>query len=101
VKRFFTFCLLVCLLIVMIAGILEIPIIGDIENPSYNEVAVYYLENSIADTKSPNAVTAVLKYYRGADTLLETGVLFTSVVAVISVLRGNKTSSKKEGGNNG
>ncbi|QUH25652.1 hypothetical protein [Serpentinicella alkaliphila] len=95
-KKFFTMYVLVCLLIVMIAGILEIPAIGDPNNPSYNEVALYYIENAVEDTKSPNAVTAVLKYYRGTDTLLEAGVLFTSIVAVMSVLRGNKSESKKE-----
>ncbi|AKL96774.1 hypothetical protein CACET_c33300 [Clostridium aceticum] len=97
-KKLFTIFVLIGLLVIMITGMLEMPPIGNINNPSYNEVATYYVDNSIDDTKSPNTVTAVLKYYRGADTLLEAGVLFTSIVAVLSVLRGNETSThKKEG----
>ncbi|MCC5912195.1 MAG: hypothetical protein JJT76_17400 [Clostridiaceae bacterium] len=84
------------LLVIMITSMMEMPPIGDINNPNYNEVAVYYVDNAIDDTKSPNTVTAILKYYRGADTLLEAAVLFTSIVAVLSVLRGNETSTQKE-----
>lgn len=86
------------LLGIMFVSVMELPAIGDPENPSQNEVADYYIENAVDDTKTPNTVTAVLKYYRGIDTLLEAGVLFTSIVAVISVLRGNvvKKSIKEE-----
>lgn len=96
-KKIFTMYILTCLLVVMIAGMLEVPVIGDIDNPSYNEVPLYYIENSVDDTKSPNTITAVLKYYRGVDTLLEAGVLFSSIVAVMSVLRGHRVLKKKEG----
>lgn len=94
-KKLFTVFVLMGLLAIMIIGMMEMPVIGDEDNPSYNEVALYYIENAIDDTKSPNTVTAVLKYYRGVDTLLEAGVLFTSIVAVMSVLRGNKTPEKE------
>ncbi|MDR5659340.1 hypothetical protein RH915_07540 [Serpentinicella sp. ANB-PHB4] len=94
-KIFMAF-VLVGLLIIMVMGMLEMPEIGHVDNPSYNEVAVYYTQNAIEDTKSPNTVTAVLKYYRGVDTLLEAAVLFTSIIAVISVLRGNKTLTEKK-----
>lgn len=94
-KKIVTLITTVGLLIIMVAGMLEVPEIGAIDNPSYNEVPKYYIENAVDDTKSPNLVTAVLKYYRGVDTLLEAGVLFTSMVAVSSVLVGTK--KKKEG----
>ena len=86
------------LLAIMIVGILELPAIGNPDNPSQNEVAQYYINNAIDDTLSPNTVTAVLKYYRGVDTFLEAGVLFTSIVAVISVLRGNKRKNETNEG---
>ena len=94
-KKAFLICVLTILLIMMVSSMLEMPVIGTLDNPSYNEVPSYYLENAVDDTKSPNTVTAILKYYRGADTLLEAGVLFTSIVAVLSVLQG----IKKEGEN--
>lgn len=75
------------LLFTMIFSILEMPTIGDEKNPSFNELSEYYLENSIADTKTPNVVTAILKYYRGIDTLLEAAVLFTAIAAVLTVIK--------------
>ena len=97
-RKFFIPLMFLGLLGIMFVSVMELPAIGDPENPSQNEVADYYIENAIDDTKTPNTVTAVLKYYRGIDTLLEAGVLFTSIVAVISVLRGNekKRSIKEE-----
>ncbi len=97
-RKFFIPLMFLGLLGIMFVSVMELPAIGDPENPSQNEVADYYIENAIDDTKTPNTVTAVLKYYRGIDTLLEAGVLFTSIVAVISVLRGNvvKKSIKEE-----
>jgi multisubunit Na+/H+ antiporter MnhB subunit len=97
-RKFFIPLMFVGLLAIMFVSVLELPAIGDPNNPSQNEVGEYYIENAIDDTKTPNTVTAVLKYYRGIDTLLEAGVLFTSIVAVISVLRGNeiKKSIKEE-----
>ncbi len=97
-KKLFVPLVFLGLLGIMFVSIMELPAIGDPENPSQNEVSEYYIENAVDDTRTPNTVTAVLKYYRGVDTLLEAGVLFTSIVAVISVLRGNerKKSVKEE-----
>lgn len=95
-RKFFIPLMFLGLLGIMFVSVMELPAIGDPDNPSQNEVADYYIENAIDDTKTPNTVTAVLKYYRGIDTLLEAGVLFTSIVAVISVLRGNVAKKSLE-----
>lgn len=43
----------------------------------------YYVENTITDTKSNNAVTAIYLNYRLFDSLFETLMLLVSVMAVI------------------
>ena len=93
-SKLLTLILLGGLLFMMILSILEMPSIGDEKNPSYNEVTEYYLENSVADTKTPNVVTAVLKYYRAVDTLLEAAVLFTAIAAVLTVLKEGKKENE-------
>lgn len=84
------------LLIIMISSILEMPSFGDLNNPSYNKVANYYINNSIEDTNSLNVVSAIITDYRAFDTLGETTVLFTSIVAVLSVLKGTSDKNKEE-----
>lgn len=80
------FALLLCgLLFILIAGILEMPALGSIDNQSYNEVAHYYIDNSINDTNAPNMISAIMTDYRFFDTLGETIVLFTAITVVISV----------------
>lgn len=86
-SKLFIIVLLGGLFFTMVFSILQMPSIGDEKNPSFNELSEYYLENAIVDTKTPNVVTAILKYYRGVDTLLEAAVLFTAIVAVLTVIK--------------
>ncbi len=65
----------------------DIPSFGDPLSPANAHVSPEYLENSLAETKSPNAVAAVLMDYRSIDTLIETVVVFTSGVACWLLLR--------------
>ncbi|SCY49718.1 hydrogen gas-evolving membrane-bound hydrogenase subunit E [Alkaliphilus peptidifermentans] len=83
------------LFLLLVASILQMPSLGSIENPSYNETAVYYLENAVEDTHAPNAIAAIITDYRAFDTLGETTVLFTSIAAVISVLKISHHSKNK------
>ena len=77
----------IALFVVLIIGVLKMPTEAVINAPSYNEIVQHYLENGVAETNVPNIIAAILADYRGFDTLGETIVLFTSVVAVGSVLR--------------
>lgn len=79
---------------ILVYSIMEMPTIQNQDAPSYNEVTEYYIKNAVNDTGSVNFISAILADYRGFDTLGETIVLFTSVIAVASVLR---TVKKKEG----
>lgn len=55
---------------------------GDPAAPASVHVSPRYLERTIPETATPNAVTAVLADYRGYDTLIETIVIFTAGLGV-------------------
>lgn len=80
----------IVLFAVLVISILQMPTEATVFAPAYNDVIDYYLEYGVEDTNATNLVAAILADYRGFDTLGETIVLFTSVVAVASVLRSAK-----------
>jgi multicomponent Na+:H+ antiporter subunit B len=51
---------------------------GDPEAAPSRHVSPRYIEDTIAETATPNAVTAVLADYRAYDTLVETVVIFSA-----------------------
>jgi multicomponent Na+:H+ antiporter subunit B len=51
---------------------------GDPQAPASVHVSPRYLERAVAETATPNVVTAVLADYRGYDTLIETVVILTA-----------------------
>ncbi len=65
----------------------DLPAFGDPGSPASVHVSPYYLGNSLAETQTPNVVTAVLMDYRALDTLMETAVIFTAGIACWLVLR--------------
>jgi multicomponent Na+:H+ antiporter subunit B len=82
--------LFITLFMVLAYSIMQMPTGANVFVPSYNEIARHYLENGATETNASNIIAAILADYRGFDTLNETIVLFTSVVAVGSVLRSTK-----------
>jgi multicomponent Na+:H+ antiporter subunit B len=88
VKKGIVFILLGIVLFLLLTSIPEMPSLGDVESPAYNEVAHYYVDKAIEDTNATNVIASIITDYRAFDTLGETVVLFTSIVAVISVLSG-------------
>lgn len=99
-KKLVTFIMLGSLLFVLLASIFELPPMGDQENPSYNEIATYYIEESTNDTGSINLITAIITDYRAFDTLGEATVLFAGIIAVTTTVgvTHHKQKRKKEGG---
>lgn len=79
--------LFLTLFAVLAYNILEMPRGGDINSPAYNEATEHFIEKSESETGAINIIGAILTDYRAFDTLGETIVLFTSIVAVVSVLR--------------
>lgn len=98
-NKLFTLLILGGLLVVLLGSIAEMPSLGEVDNPSYNEVAEYYLENGVEDTSSTNIIAAIITDYRAFDTLGETTVLFTSIAAVISLLGIHRNHNHGKEGN--
>jgi multicomponent Na+:H+ antiporter subunit B len=74
------------LFIIMVSSFLTMPDLGTINNAAYNATTLYYINNALAQTGASNIVAAVVTDFRAFDTLGETIVLFTSIVAVFVVL---------------
>jgi multicomponent Na+:H+ antiporter subunit B len=84
---------IIALIAVVLTGALlaystvEMPDWGDASSPANTHVSPRYLEKTLAETATPNAVTSVLADYRGYDTLGETTVIFTAGLVCIMLLR--------------
>lgn len=89
-----------CLLIVALAGAVllsvseDFPDWGDPNSPASLHVSPYYLEHSMEDSGVPNVVSSLLADYRGFDTMLETGVVFTAGMALLALLRRKRTEDE-------
>lgn len=82
------------LFIILVNAVLTMPDLGVLNNPAYNATTLYYINNSIIDTGASNIIAAIITDFRAFDTLGETVVLFTSIIAVVAVLTSFK--NKKE-----
>lgn len=89
-KKTIVFILLGMVLFLLLTSIPQMPSLGDVESPAYNEVAHYYIDNTIEDTNATNVIASIITDYRAFDTLGETIVLFASIAAVVSVLSEKK-----------
>ncbi len=78
----------------LVYGTIDLPPFGDPAGIIHQNVAPYYLQNSIADTTAPNVVTAVLASYRGFDTLGEVVVIFTAGIAILLLLKGRRPAGQ-------
>lgn len=79
--------LLICIAVVMFMAISELPPYGSADSPGQNYVAQRYVEGALTDTGALNMVAAIVIDYRAYDTLIETTVLFTAIIAVFIVLK--------------
>lgn len=79
--------ILVCMVSYMLMlAVTEMPPYGHRDNPTNNEVYDRYVEKGVHESGGLNLVTNILLDYRAYDTLLETTVLFTAVMAIMLVL---------------
>lgn len=73
--------------ILLLYGAGDLPAFGDASSPASAYISPIYLQNSLADTRTPNVVTAILMDYRSFDTFIETIVIFTAGIACALILR--------------
>ena len=64
----------------------ELPPFGAADAPAHNEVMERYVEAGMEETGAVNVVAGVILDYRAFDTLGESHVLFTAVIAVLILL---------------
>ncbi|RAP33019.1 sodium:proton antiporter [Candidatus Marinamargulisbacteria bacterium SCGC AG-410-N11] len=84
--KFFSSIICILMGFFLMVAIGDFPAWGDALSPVNNNVAKYYLENSMEETKVPNVVTSVLADYRAFDTMFETGVVFVASLVIFTLL---------------
>ncbi len=88
-----SFILVSLIFFMLLLAVSEMPTYGDPSNPPFNFVYERYVYRGVEESGGTNLVSNVLLDYRGYDTLMESTVLFITVVAVMLVWG---TSSAKE-----
>ncbi len=79
----------------LMLAVTEMPVYGNLDNPTNNEVYERYVTKSVEESGGTNIVANILLDYRGYDTLLESTVLFATVIAIMLVW-GTRSVSKEE-----
>lgn len=70
----------------LLYGVHALPHFGDPEAPAATHVSPLYVQNAVADMATPNVVAAVLADYRSLDTMIESAVVLTAVLACLLIL---------------
>ncbi len=81
--------------VMLMLAVTEMPIYGNPDNPPFNIVWERYVYQGVEESGGINLVSNVLLDYRGYDTLMESTVLFVTVVAIMLVW-GTSTVGRKE-----
>lgn len=94
--KWLTFPALAAFVALLVVAGADLPPVGDPEAPASTHVAARYVERALAETGTPNLVTAVLADYRGFDTLGEAVVVFTAALACACILTGVGRKARRE-----
>jgi multisubunit Na+/H+ antiporter MnhB subunit len=90
-----SFVLVALISFMLMLAVTEMPVYGQLDNPSNNYVYEYYITKGVEDSGGLNLVANILLDFRGYDTLLESTVLFTTVISIMLVW-GTSSVSKEE-----
>ncbi len=72
---------------VLVVTVAEMPVFGEISNPTNNEVPQRYIEGAVEETGALNVISSIIIDYRAFDTLGEATVLFVAIAAALSCLK--------------
>ena len=90
-----SFVLVALISFMLMLTITEMPPYGHIDNPTNNYVYDRYVGKGVEESGGLNLVANILLDYRGYDTLLESTVLFATVISIMLVW-GTSSVSKEE-----
>ncbi len=82
------------IVVLLLISVNDLPPFGGLDNPAINEVFHRYVGEGVNETGSLNLVAAVILDYRAFDTFGEAVMLFTAIMAVISLLKKDKGEGK-------
>lgn len=86
----------VCMLLTLLLVMVNLPIVGEAENPTNNELSAYYIEHGLEDAGATNLVGNMILSYRVFDTFGESSVLFLAATAVtMLLLRDTRNTSER------
>jgi len=71
----------------LLLTVTELPEYGSANVPANNSVVVRYLAQGLSEGGATNIVSNIIVDYRAYDTLMETTVLFTAILAVLITLK--------------
>ncbi len=89
-----SFILVALIFFMLMLAVTEMPTYGNPDNPTFNIVWERYVYQGVEESGGINLVSNVLLDYRGYDTLMESTVLFVTVVAILLVW-GTSSIAKK------
>ncbi len=79
----------------LMLAVTEMPVYGKLDNPTNNIVYERYVTKGVEESGGTNLVANILLDYRGYDTLMESTVLFATVIAIMLVW-GTRSVAKEE-----
>jgi multisubunit Na+/H+ antiporter MnhB subunit len=90
-----SFILVALISFMLMLAVTEMPPYGNIDNPTNNYVWERYVYKGVEESGGLNLVANILLDYRGYDTLLESTVLFATVVSIMIVWGTSSVSKEK------
>ena len=90
-----SFILVALIFFMLVLAVTEMPTYGNPDNPTFNIVYERYVYKGVEESGGMNLVSNILLDYRGYDTLMESTVLFVTVIAIMLVW-GTSTTDQKE-----
>lgn len=91
-----SFILVTLIFFMLVLAVTEMPTYGNPDNPTFNIVYERYVYEGVEESGGMNLVSNVLLDYRGYDTLMESTVLFATVVAIMLVWGTSSTGQKEK-----
>lgn len=88
--------LAVILVLFLFSAVAELPSFGSADAPAHNEVMDRYVSMGMEETGAVNVVAGVILDYRAFDTLGESHVLYTAMIAVLILLLSAKEEKDSE-----